>query len=303
MPASTTLQQRNADPSWCAAGYGFALSLEKEGNDWGNNQINDPVGYAGLLPCSPSNAVRNPNPGIAGLQATGIPTDISDAAYMVSGAAVTLVGDAGFTLQSFWSSLPLVQSSGIQPAGGPVPGPVPPGGSSSTNIPAWLGVGMTITNAVNFVQFDAAFTDANSAEGLLTVYWNTNQVGMVDERVAVTNLQTYHFALPSTVASGVYTLSFRLDSFDNTSSSIAVTNVETGFVGVTQPITLGISITNNAPLLQLTAPTNYTYLIQCSTDLVNWTSSALLLNTNGTAQFMDSSLTNSSARFYRAVTQ
>jgi hypothetical protein len=161
-------------------------------------------------------------------------------------------------------------------------------------------VGVSITNAVNFIQFDAAFTDTNSAQGLLTVYWNTNQIGMVDERVAETNLQTYRFELPGRVSGGLYTLSFRLDSFDN-SSSVAVTNVATGFVGVSQPITLGISITNGTPLLQLTAATNFTYLIQSSTNLVDWTPTALLLNTNGTAQFMDSAVTNSGARFYRAV--
>jgi len=176
----------------------------------------------------------------------------------------------------------------------------PSDNTSSTNIPAWLAVGVTITNAVNFVQFDADFTDTNAAEGLLTIYWNTNQVGMVDERVAETNLQTYRFALPGTMTSGLYTLSFRLDSFVN-SSSIAVTNLATGFVGVTQPITLGISLTNGVPLLQLTAATNFTYLIQSSTNLVNWTPTALLLNTNGTAQFTDSAVTNSDARFYRAT--
>jgi hypothetical protein len=77
--------------------------------------------------------------------------------------------------------------------------------------------------------------------------------------------------------------------------------VGTGFVGVTQPITLGISRTNSAPLVQLTAATNFTYLIQSSTNLVDWTPTALLLNTNGSAQFIDFALTNSSARFYRAV--
>ena len=175
------------------------------------------------------------------------------------------------------------------------------GASLTSDDPAWLAMGVTVTNAVNFVQFDADFTDTNSAQGLLTVYWNTNQVGMVDERVASPGSQTYRFALPGTATSGLYTLSFRLDSFD-TSSSIVVTNVATGFVGVTQPITLGISRTNGAPLVQLTAATNFTYLLQSSANLVDWTPAALLLlNTNGTAQFMDSAATNSGARFYRAV--
>jgi hypothetical protein len=175
------------------------------------------------------------------------------------------------------------------------------GGPISTNVPAWLALGVPITNAVNFVQFDAGFNDTNSAEGLLTVYWNTNQIGFADERAVSTNKQTYHFMLPATVADGVYTLSFRLDSFNGTSSSVVVTNVATGFVGVTQPIILGISLTNGAPLVQLTAPTNFTYLIQSSTNLVNWTPTVLILNTNGTSQFTDSAVTNSSRRFYRAV--
>ena len=283
--------------SSCSSPYGFALSQEIEGAFWFNNQANYPVGNGPLLPCSPPDAVKNPNPGIAGLESgiAGIPFDISSAAYALSSLGSSLVGNAGFVLNSIWSSLPLVKSGGVQPMGGPVPL-----GGSSTNSPAWLAVGVTVTNAVNFVQFDAGFTDTNAAQGLLTVYWNTNQVGMVDERVAPTNLQTYRFTLPGTVTNGLYTLSFRLDSFDN-SSSVAVTNVATGFVGMTQPITLAISITNGAPLLQLTAATNFTYLIQSSTNLVNWTPTVLILNTNGTSQFTDSTVTNSSRRFYRAV--
>jgi hypothetical protein len=64
---------------------------------------------------------------------------------------------------------------------------------------------------------------------------------------------------------------------------------------------LGISITNGMPVLQLTGANNYTYLIQSSTNLVNWTPMALLVNTNGMSQFMDSPVTNSHARFYRAM--
>jgi hypothetical protein len=107
--------------------------------------------------------------------------------------------------------------------------------------------------------------------------------------------------LPATVSSGVYTLSFRLDSFNGTSSSVVITNVATGFIGVTNPVTLGISLTNGLPMLQLTAPTNFNYLVQSSTNLVDWTPAALLFNTNGTVQFIDSAVTNSPARFYRAL--
>ncbi len=41
--------------------------------------------------------------------------------------------------------------------------------------------------------------------------------------------------------------------------------------------------------------------MQSSTNLVDWTPTSLLLNTNGTAQFMDFAVTNSNARFHRAV--
>ena len=266
----------------CAAGYGFPLS--KEGGGWNNNAANYPEGLNPLGLCGPSDALQNPFQ-----QQTYIQLALDGLAHAVSDTASAVVNGAGFVLNSIRSALPLVKSGGIQPAG-----------ETFTNTPAWLAVGVSVTNAVNFVEFDTAFTDTNSAQGLLTVYWNTNQIGMVDERVAETNSQTYRFGLPSTVSSGIYTLSFRLDSFAN-SSSIAVTNVATGFVGMTQPITLGISLTNGAPLLQLTAATNFTYLIQSSTNLLDWTPTALLLNTNGTVQFTDSAVTNSGARFYRAV--
>ena len=54
-------------------------------------------------------------------------------------------------------------------------------------------------------------------------------------------------------------------------------------------------------MLQLSAATNFTYLVQSSTNLVDWTPTALLLNTNSTVQFTDYAVTNSGARFYRAL--
>ena len=284
-PIDFFTQSATNNPMWCpdAADYGFALSEEGGGETrWSNYPTgngNDPY-----VLCGPPNAIPSPPLPVAIVGVT-----IDQVSHAVSDTFLAVVNGAGFLLNSIWSSLPLVKSGGVQPMG-----------ETSTNTPAWLAVGMSATNAINFVQFDATFTDTNSAQGLLTVYWNTNQIGMVDERVAEMNLHTYRFGLPATVTSGLYTLSFRLDSFNN-SSSLAVTNVATGFVGVTQPINLGISFTNGAPMLQLIAATNLVYLIQSSTNLVDWVPTALLLNTNGTAQFIDSAVTNSGVRFYRAV--
>jgi hypothetical protein len=282
----------NTDPNWCPAEYGFALSQEVEGVFWLNNQANYPVDTGPWLPCSPSDAVKNPNPNITAIEAgiAGIPVDISAVAHAVGNAGSSLISGAGFVLNSIWSGIPHLNSGGLQTLDT----------VSSTNTPAWLAVGVTVTNRINFVQFDSGYTDTNAAEGLLTVYWNTNQIGMVDERVASAGLQQYRFALPETVTNGLYTLSFRLDSFGNT-STIAVTNVATGFVGVSQPITLSLYLTNGSPMLQLTGETNYTYLVQSSTNLVNWIPKALLLNTNGTVQFIDSEETNDTTKYYRAV--
>ena len=283
----------DTDATWCAAGYGFALSAEAGGETkWSSHSTGN--GDSPVVLCGPPGAIPSPTLPVAVIGVT-----VDQVSHAVSDAATAVVNGAGFVLHSIWSALPLVKSGGIHPLGGPVP---QDGGNpaSGTNAPAWLAMGVTITNMVNCVQFDAGFTDTNTAQGFLTVYWNTNEIGMVDERVASAGLQTYRFGLPGTVTTGLYALSFRLDSFDN-SSSITVTNIATGFVGLTQPVTLGVSLTNNAPLVRLTAATNFTYLVQSSTNLVDWTPAAVLLNTNGTAQFIDSAATGSSARFYRAV--
>jgi len=136
----------------------------------------------------------------------------------------------------------------------------------------------------------------------MTVYWNTNQIGTVDERAASPGLQAYRFALPETVTDGLYTLSFRLDAFSNTLSSITVTNVATGFAGVDEPIKLDMLRSgNNYPVLKLTGASNYTYLVESSTSLADWTPTVLLLNTNGTTLFADPAVPNFSRRFYRAM--
>lgn len=280
----------SSDSEWCGAGYGFALSKEKEGISWDSwakyPPDNDPFPL-----CGPANTVQNPSPGL-----TSALLLITDLPYALSDFGASLLGNAGFLLSSISSQLSpqaLVKQSGIKLQGR---------STNSAATPSWLAVGVPVTNAVNFVQFDAGFTSTNVAEGLLTVYWNTDEIGIVDERVASPGLQTYRFALPALVKNGLYALNFRLDAFNNTSSSITVTNVATGFVGVTEPVMLNASLnTNGTPLVQLTGVPGYNYLLQSSTNLADWTPAALLVNTNGTVLFSDPAATNSSARFYRAV--
>lgn len=259
-----------------AASYGFAFSQEAGG--WANALTHPRDNEPPYGLCSSSTPSQNAAPVVTGsmLPLGGLPN-------ATSAAGVNLFSGGGASL-----STAAAIKGGIQP--------------KDVGTAVWLAVGITITNNVNFVQFDAGFTDTNAAEGLLTLYWNTNQIGMLDERMDVVGLQTYRFTLPATVSGGSYTLSFRLDSFTN-ATSITVTNVATGFVGITQPIRLDIMSmgSNNAPTLKLTGPTGYNYLVQSSTNLVDWLPTALLVNTNGWVLFADPAVPNSRARFYRAV--
>jgi hypothetical protein len=262
-----------AEPS-CAAGYGFALSIEAEGAaNWSNHQRNNrpyPL-------CASWSVPQNLHP-----VWLGGPVDFSSASYGVSSSGATLFGNSGMTLSSFSSVQPLEA------------------GAVASNAPAWFAVGMMVTNPVNIIQFNAAFTDTNGAEGLLTVYWNTNQIGVIDER-ATLDQQTYQFALPGTVPEGLYTLSFRLDSFTRAISSITVTDVAPGFIGLSTAPVLSISQRNGIPTVGLSGETNYTYLLESSTNLVDWVPTALLVNTNDQVFYPDLSGTNSGARFFRGV--
>jgi hypothetical protein len=269
----------------CASAYGFALS--KEGGGW-NNHANYQAGDSAPVPC------RNCPP--LNLRANSLPIrgneqiNLNATTYATGEYGVIVTGYGAFGL----SIVPLFPAPNIARFGGE--------SASSANTPAWIAVAVTLTNAANFVQFEAEFTGTNGAEGLLTVFWNTNQIGFVDERATSPGLQTNRFALPATVTNGLYTLSFRLDSFNGTASSIIVTNMMTGFAGVEQPFALAVAgVTNRAPTLTLTGAAGFNYLIQSSTNLVNWTPSALLLNTNGTVQFTDASATNAAQQFYRAL--
>jgi hypothetical protein len=167
--------------------------------------------------------------------------------------------------------------------------------------PVWLSLGIAVTNRINFVSFDAKFTSATNAAGLLTVYWDTNEIGVADETVTTPELQNYSFALPATYSSGNYVLGFRLDSFTNIVSSISITNVSLGFAGLTNAVTLGINRAGGGNQLTLTGPTNYNYLVQSSSNLVDWIPIAIVPNTNGTVLFPIPAATNSNAQFYRAV--
>ncbi len=274
----------------CNAGYSYGFPLSKEGGGW-DSRGNRHAGDDPLVPCGQPSVRQNPFP-----LSTGQPLQLSLLPNATSASGVNLLGNGATLSGIFAPPGPLAGAGGA----GHVPKDGPP---VSTNASPWLAVALSVTNAVNFLAFDADFIGTNGGQGLLTVYWNTNQIGMVDERGVSAGLQTYRFALPGIFNSGLYTLSFRLDTFTNVESSITVTNVATGFVGISEPLNLEMLLwgSNSVPVLKLTGAPGYNYVLESSTNLVNWTPTALLVNTNGAVWFADPAMTNSSGRFYRAV--
>jgi hypothetical protein len=66
-------------------------------------------------------------------------------------------------------------------------------------------------------------------------------------------------------------------------------------------LSLATSTFDGSPTFQLTGQPGYTYLVQVSPDLTNWTTIATLVNTNGTVPFTDAASTNYHQRFYRTI--
>ncbi len=263
-----------------AEGLGFPLSME--GGGWANR---------GSYP-------RGDPPRVLGNLAMVVQNEFSTA---VNGALklaelVFKVSPSGF-VQWLQNGFHLVTGTG----GGPSPkGPEP---KDVGGLPVWVSFAVPVTNQVNFVTFEAQFDSTNGAVGLLSVYWGTNLIGTVDERVVIPGPQQYSFALPATTPAGLYLLGFRLDPHSDVQSSVNVTNIATGFSGIAVPIQLQIacSATNSSPTITLTAAPGFYYQLQTSADLVNWTPLASVLNTNGTAQIIDTTANSLEQRFYRAV--
>jgi len=172
-----------------------------------------------------------------------------------------------------------------------------------TQSPAWTLMSISVTNNINTMSFDARFTSSSGSKGLLTIYWNTNVIGTVDETAVQSELKTYTLGFPLAVSNSMNTLGFRLDPFSGVQSSIVITNISVLAVGVTKPFSLSITtnMIGNLPIFRFTGQSGYEYTVEASTNLADWETIALLVNTNGVVDFTDYGLTNHTCRFYRAV--
>src|SRR3989344_922246 len=165
--------------------------------------------------------------------------------------------------------------------------------------PVWFAFELFVTNKINLISFETEFTSGEGSEGLLTVYWNTNEIASIDERFALRE-RTEHILAILDAMSGI--LGFRLGAFLSTSSSVIITNVSLGFVGIPEPYMLDIESTStNTLVLTLTGPSGYNYILENSPNLTDWQVQAILVNTNGTVQYMDHN--TDAYMFYRVMGQ
>lgn len=171
----------------------------------------------------------------------------------------------------------------------------------NTGSPVWATFSFEVTNLVNFVSFRAEFLSKQKTEGLLSVFWDTNKIGAIDETSTTPGFQEYTMPLLETVQKGIHTLGFRLDTFATEQSSLSLTNTTFVFSGIRDPFSLSFKKQDGVGVqLQLAGPKGFTYRIDRSSDVVNWTPVAFLINKDGSVLFTDTS-PRSSARFYRAV--
>ncbi|MCR4334775.1 MAG: formylglycine-generating enzyme family protein [Patescibacteria group bacterium] len=265
-------------------GFGFPLSKEGGGWDFAKSQ------YAkGNI----SEVLGTPDPSCLPTLFQTTPAYLGQISFSTTSSTtssptgVVEKNDFGFNLVSLIKERRLQSLKAVAPSEGP----------------AWLATTVLITNAVNLVSFDSRFLNDAKAEGLLSVYWDTNVIGTIDERVAPSEMHQYTFSVPR-IANGIQTIGFRLDSFSDMTSSVTVTNVSLGFIGVKEPFFLSSagSQTDGVQMLQLTGQKDFNYTVETSTDLINWEVFAILVNTDGVVKF-NSAPPSKTAHFYRAVAQ
>jgi hypothetical protein len=168
--------------------------------------------------------------------------------------------------------------------------------------PVWLATVITPTNPLNTLSFDLVFLGTNGSDSLLSVHWNEAVIGTVTESRVRPGYQHYSLSFPQVKAAETHMLGFRLDPFTNALSSAILTNVNVTQMGLSEPFTLSIISNSSSGLIyELKGEPGFNFSIQSSSNLIDWSTIAQLINTNGAVRFVDPNATNYTRLFYRAL--
>lgn len=274
-------------PNILEGSQGLGFPLSKEGGGWDNRGSysinNSPIVLGDLnpLPVSPF-----PMP-------AGSPVDLAVMPVVTSAQGASVIGADRCELVVGSVSTP--QSPRM------LHSIAPTSAQNDTDYSnAWIGISVLVTQLADYVAFDVDFASASS-EGILTVYWNTNILGSIDERAADSGSVHYRLSFPDIAYPSIYSLGFRLSAFTNEISSVNISNIVTGYSGDTAPFDLHITMLSETHHLKLIAPSNAAYLAYSSSNLTDWSLFGVLDNTNGVVSFYDPSATNDTRRFYRST--
>ena len=91
---------------------------------------------------------------------------------------------------------------------------------------------------MNWLEFDYQFTDPEAAEGLLTVLWDTTNIGQIDGRIQRRGHQTFIAPVGKVYKDMTFILGFRLDSFKDTPSSVTIGNIGLYYLDPNKPGTV-----------------------------------------------------------------
>jgi hypothetical protein len=179
----------------------------------------------------------------------------------------------------------------------------PAGIELKTHSPSWTAMFIKVTNTINSVSFDSKFTSVIEARGLLSIYWDTNMIGSFEEEFIKPGFNNYILKLPTATSNSTHVLGLRLDQLTNIQSSVIMTNIVLGTIGIDQPFNISIisKNMNGLPIFRLEGQAGFNYTVQASTNLIDWDTVAILVNTTGNVNFTDNYLTNNNQRFYRVI--
>ncbi len=167
----------------------------------------------------------------------------------------------------------------------------------------WASIGLTVTNDVNLVRVSVGFEPNTGTNGVVSVFWNTNRLGMVEQAFAASGITEYVFGLDRTYTDGLHSVGFRLDGPAGSLSQVTITNLSLGFRGVSGSSQLSLFRTNltSIPLLSLTGPTGYVHTVESSTNLADWRVRAYVINSNqSNVTFVAPITTNAPQEFFRS---